>query len=286
MKQNVLVLNCLLVFASIACDANRNSSPSVYNGTVTEQYPAVVNIKQIVSSGGSYSCTGTFIGPRTLITAAHCVEKSNTVHWNNEVANKIEYPASYNYNDPFSRDDLALVEFDSDIAPAIMSLSQKITILNELAEEPVTFVGFGRPVLGVKTVGQNKINSDDCGMLLTAKNAEAKPKEAHSPQILSGDSGGPLLRNDELIGLTSAGKMKLSASPDPMVRTQEDISYQSIFTDLQLKENVDFICRRDENGAYAGIDFPSKPAFCEKHSAAEARVFEDATCRKREITTP
>lgn len=70
----ILALTTLgFVFTSAGCrtlNSNEKSDVKVVDGVETADFPAVRHIYEGVAGG---DCTGTFISPNTMITAAHCL---------------------------------------------------------------------------------------------------------------------------------------------------------------------------------------------------------------------
>jgi hypothetical protein len=153
----------------------------IVNGFVDEGHPSVGVVRQ-----AGYGCTGTLIGPRTVLTAAHCLRHSDRAYFYDGVTllagNAIPHPhfagGDWNY-------DVGILSLDSASSVAPTPISTAPT----LSGQPITMVGFGRTSaeandFGTKRYAQNTIEWVD-GF------AYHVPGSGGRSAICFGDSGGP-----------------------------------------------------------------------------------------------
>jgi len=87
MKHNVslALLLTLTAFGCLSAPSEggvAGSSQAVYFGTTTTAYPEAVAVIHLGHTGGSGGlCTGTLIGPYTVMTAKHCVFNEGATSW-------------------------------------------------------------------------------------------------------------------------------------------------------------------------------------------------------------
>lgn len=201
----VLVLNFLGCGKGTEVDLGAVESPSNRTLVVTSDYSAVV---MVVLPRGQGICTGTFISPTTIVTAAHCTQVNGTY---TIAASFGTFHTSSRRNfgpgeaeDP---EDLALLVLSAPVARA--QLGQVIAIGSQLElAEKVRLVGFGctdfelRRGAGVKRTGTNTVSQvGDYIELFSPKIADTS--SAASKALIGsetqtgtcfGDSGGPLLQ--------------------------------------------------------------------------------------------
>lgn len=182
-------------------------------------------------------CTGTFVNDSQLITAGHCVEGLNSEEPElyfvraegltedglpdyrpvAKADNFIRHPKySIKLNNGVNRYDLSIVNFPegtayeySDIATQTPETGAALTIVGygnnqHYATSSGEFVGSGA---GIKRFGENVIHATSEGFISFVGVPEAMPEVAEGQLVASGsgDSGGPMFVNGELVGVTSGG---------------------------------------------------------------------------------
>jgi len=197
------------------------SSEAVYFGSTTTAYPEVVAVVRLGRTGSGGLCTGTLIGPYTVMTAKHCVYDEGATRWTaippsdfivvvgsdiNSASGVVQTSNVYEIrstpgtnvgNDITTGNDIALV-----LLPAPLDITPR-TVATSLPSrgQAVTMVGFGRnggpaPDTGVKYVGHATVNQVGSGQVATLGTSGT----------CQGDSGGPLFNpGGRVIGITSYG---------------------------------------------------------------------------------
>lgn len=187
-------------------------------------FPSVV---MVVLPKGRGICTGTFISPRTVLTAAHCTKEEGRY----QIISSFGGASAYQFenlgegvlDDPF---DVSLLILDNDTAKR--SKNQVSIIGTEAVPmEKIRIVGYGCNSLdtksgsGVKRAGTNSVSSVNQYIELhtpfsTLSVHNGRPILGPKDEAGScfGDSGGPMFRSDEaenaIVGITHAGGKEVS----------------------------------------------------------------------------
>lgn len=196
-----------------------SDAPQVEALTDPNAYPSVV---LVVLPGGSGICTGAFVSPRAVLTAAHCTQGNGKYTVVSSFGRFTTYTkenmSSGQLEDPI---DLSLLIFSSDVAKRA---SNQVAYMGSEVHsgERVRLVGFGCNSLdtklgsGIKRSGTNTIAwMDD---YLHLRTPFTYPDKSATKKILGpkdeagscfGDSGGPMFRADayenSIVGITHAG---------------------------------------------------------------------------------
>ena len=129
----------LLCIALLCLGANAQADTSLIGGrdALPGEYPEVVYI-----SSGTSRCSATIIGPRTILTAAHCISNGGEIRPASFVINQTVYKAKCQhhplYNSRYSYD-FALCKVDKKLDVAYASISSTGPAKSKL----VTLMGYG-----------------------------------------------------------------------------------------------------------------------------------------------
>lgn len=221
-------------------------SPTSAMSSITTGYEPVV---MVILPGGSGICTGTFVHPRLVVTAAHCTKNAGTYRVKGYIGGATVEASTgtrRNFgpglvNDP---NDLSALYFESDVISA--SAVYPIDDANHTGDV-LRLVGYGcndlskKTGAGVKRTGTNLIyDLNDYVEFLTPRTASAGVISSNRGILGAsnragscfGDSGGPAL--DE-----SSGTPKLSAVTHAGGYYGDSILSQ--YVDLTRSDNRNFL---------------------------------------------
>ena len=199
---------CIILFFSLNSFSGQQAD--IVNGIVIdeEEYPSVVRISELINGSPVAGCTATFVSSSTMLTAAHCVEdkgasvRVETGPAAGAVTKKIYLHPQYTLTGVYY--DVAVVIFPEGTSPEYSTvLDRAAKVGNEL-----TIVGYGRSKFddlttsGVKRKGFNVVSAVAERVSFTSKapQGEGNGEDACSA---SGDSGGPMFIDDQIIGISS-----------------------------------------------------------------------------------
>lgn len=192
----------LLVLACTGCDLEPTGPARAYRpivgGTETAGDPAVVELSSRTSTCNAAPevyCTGSIVGPRAVLTAAHCVATEPLASIR---AGGVDVEAAYLHPDYGDADDIALVVLAEAVAIAPVALRRAPMTTADVGAD-VRLVGYGvdeTGATGTKREGTARITAID------ARTFDIEPGPAMS---CGGDSGGPAFLGDELAGLVAFG---------------------------------------------------------------------------------
>lgn len=213
----LLCCSAFLIFLSGACahrESGKNPSRLQLIGAdsiAAEEFPAIVKLL-LEDQKGTYLgvCSGQFISPSTLLTAAHCFDDEakavlSLADRSVRPSQVFMHPRYQPFDPEATRFDLALLKFSDYRHPSELKLSPRapgagasVKLVSFGKERFTTKPGAG---IGVKRKGEARIEAQSAGVLQLryqpgSKDAAAAP----------GDSGGALLTSSgELAGVTSVG---------------------------------------------------------------------------------
>ena len=284
----------LIIAATSSCrsdsnggSSNSNSSANSFacadkgglgliNGRSTAEFRSVVLLGAVRKSDNGYkrsTCTGTYVGPNAVLTAAHCVDGSesggltvmtgdrfDTVQDFLNGMNRGTKPLKAIFGTKFGetlnpnvpedrRQDMAILIMPGNSAPAVTP------ILDHRPQEAqaATTVGFGavsmehpeESLAVVKRYGYNRVRLTypgiaGGGLFITGRSRESREnRPAIDSMSAPGDSGGPMFINGAVAGTVTGG------SPDMADPTKAF----AVYLDLNNEESLATIARAQAAGA-------------------------------------
>lgn len=216
----------------VACgNQGEHSQTKIINGIVTtpdtDEFPAVVNVINYNDPESGY-CTGTFISDSVLLTAAHCMQNATPANVKVGEISSVSLYVNQNFkvnSDDKSTYDLALVLFPRNTSQDHIKISDYVMQGNE----KITMVGFGHSDYSwdntqqtyipsncsnpkIKRVGFNSFwnipEAKERGVFWTTGNTRNRYIGNGNGEVAAtapGDSGGPLIYEEKLVGVCSSG---------------------------------------------------------------------------------
>ncbi len=243
-----------------APQANSYSRVSVTNSSPASavEFQAVVKLYRYEANAEPVICTGSFLDSTRILTAAHCLGNSDSitfdVEWTIDGVTVIVKPASVLAVHPqfkkggkaIQPSDLAILSIDAgeellplplSVFSAPIKVGAEVTLVgygNESeAVEDSSIVGAGS---GIKRVGRNRIyTSTRSGLIIVSGDPGRCFSEQYTSVTADGDSGGPVLIDSHIAGVTIGGG---TLPPQPEAPCPKAVSY---FANLQLQQNAEFI---------------------------------------------
>lgn len=239
----------LVMFSSLltltACGNSSSSDLKVTNGQIIAENdrPEVVNLyRRVYQNGqlkGGSTCTGTWIGKNTILTAAHCtgdgpsdadgkvqdveiVVFEVTDHATMPKKTKLVTKVLESYRNKqweakkaFNRYDLAILKTADKAADERPRGEARLSQMAPVKGEAIEIVGYGYYDMSTfgkkgddqKRVGRNKIAEVRDGFINIVGEVKDKTGGAtgEGASAGNGDSGGPMFRKGEMIGVASGG---------------------------------------------------------------------------------
>lgn len=159
----------------------------IVNGVPYNGHPAV---------GTLVGCTGTLVGHRTVLTAAHCIDGLSlfpfTVNGQHYYGEPVPHP-SYRGGIPH---DVGIVRLTQAVAGVV---PRPLCRDNPVVGQTITISGFGRSSLNDKHFGTKRV-----GVSTVYSVASALIVSTGGSQVCFGDSGGPAFVGECVAGVASA----------------------------------------------------------------------------------
>jgi hypothetical protein len=189
------------------------SGTKVVNGVEIDatDFPAVVALRDDL---GRLGCTGTFVGEHTILTAAHCTSTVLNLDGTRPglVLRHSDYGDPDQRSDPVDVNDVAILVFTTKSTRHPM----KVSTVAPQAGETLKYIGFGcldasetPDPDGTKREGTNAFegfvsrgNHEGMLQLPAVFSANSQP-DGTGADACFGDSGGPVLRNNKIVGTVS-----------------------------------------------------------------------------------
>lgn len=239
--------SALLAGCGDALDSDLLEAASTTDVQQTGDYPATV---LVATPEGRGMCTGTFVSPRAVLTAAHCTTESGLYRvytsfgWFKTAV--VEKLGSGVVDDP---NDISMLVFDNDVADPARGRVVAIGAQPKKGDE-IRIIGFGcnnideRTGAGIKRTGTNRVHeiTDYLELLTTPSETVAAAHRILGPENQAascfGDSGGPMLQIQDgtwkITGVTHAG-----GRSSAMIRSQ--------YINLNRSDNLAFLKEVDRD---------------------------------------
>lgn len=212
-----LLVNALLMIGCTGTGYSTSSIPAAAGrfSSVTNEFPGVV---MVVLPNNSGLCTGSIVGPKSVLTATHCLKANGTYTVRSKRGDfQTSHRVFLGNGGVDDTNDIGLLIFDDE---TLTTLGEEIYSIASSANvgDAATIVGFGCNSVetgknsGLKRFGTNVIAEKNAFLiLLTPKTNTSRGiiGDANQAGTCFGDSGGPLFvtRNGrlEIAGVTHAG---------------------------------------------------------------------------------
>lgn len=249
-------------------------APSSEEVQTTTSYPSVV---EVVLPRGVGMCSGTFISPRAVLTAAHCALNAGTYtlfsSFGTFTATQRATFGPGILNDP---NDISILILDHNAADPAQGQVAALGQSPQVGQE-IRIVGFGCDDLdtktgaGVKRTGTNQIldisdyleldTTPTASLIASHNNAKILGPENQAGSCF-GDSGGPMFQTQgnslKVVGVTHAGGWD-----SDLIRSQ--------YINLNRSDNLGFlqeIDRENDLGLFTGCWTSDEPEACGPSSAS------------------
>lgn len=257
-----IAISMLILSACGSGPTNEESNLNVINGkTVLEtDHPAVYSI------GG---CTATFVSDSTMVTAGHCVSPGGRISLRNRskaTSTKIIRNPRYT---GVGLQDTAIVLFAPGTSQHWLPIQKQAVAQND----DVLIVGYGCTLSsgasGKKRIGSNKIDRLSNGVI-HLRRSTTSPEGGTDATLCPGDSGGPLLKGNTIVGIASywdGGAGRSSGHADLTNKANQDFLNQT----LEQGAKINFVSGNN-SGPNSGGSVPPNSTLALALDEGSARV--------------
>lgn len=225
LKSTILVLYCLISASQteIESESSRRTARIVYGAPATKnQFPYFAFLVLLSSNNNDTNiCGGTLINSKFVLTAAHCLTDVRTVWLSFGSNDRTSFPTSRlisniavhpKYDSAKKNNDIGIVKLQKPVGFATIALpTARYSSWNFEGLKMIT-VGFGRIENGFNPrylyfTEQVGLSSNKCKSVYKNFNdLKLCAKGPNKSSICVGDSGGPLIHRNVLVGINSLVK--------------------------------------------------------------------------------
>ncbi|WP_041684408.1 S1 family peptidase [Renibacterium salmoninarum] len=189
--------------ASAAPVGGGAASPDIVGGTKSAATPWEVQLI-FVQNGNTYGCTGEAISSEWILTAQHCIDRTSSmnVYYSNSTTNRGTAIKADNWVGS-DNGDVALVHLSQS-----KNLGSYPTVADSYsanAGDKGIVMGYGRRANAAQSDGLYQANVQVLGSSTDAYNGTAVHIKGVNGASNHGDSGGPLLIGNQIVGVCSTG---------------------------------------------------------------------------------
>jgi hypothetical protein len=235
-----LIVLALALIHSLTARAETAGIGSIYNGEPTADFPAVVGLAIANRDGSGGICTGTLIAPSVVLTAAHCLafDPIQALVAIRGGGRRADYIATEFVRHPrFSLARLAVADIGIVLLPSPVADVTPLPLVERSPRPGTTgtIVGYGGDgrdgPAGIKRAGTVRLRR--CPGAVRVRNGKVRLRKSlcwrPSDQVhdtCRGDSGGPLIVNGALAGVTS-GSIGFTDCPSALSYTTNVARYRA-----------------------------------------------------------